>query len=128
MNLLTRSPWKATFPRRDDEKISRFDTVGPGYFSTVGIPLLRGREIGPQDTGTSTKVAVINETFANKFFAGRNPIGYHITSTFGKKHLRIEVIGVPVTCATIACPVKCRPAITLFRSNQLKGQWKADPC
>ena len=80
--------------QKNDEKISRFDTIGPGYFSTVGIPLLRGREIGPQDTPTSTKVAVINETFANKFFAGRNPIGYHITASFGKIVDTFEVIGV----------------------------------
>jgi predicted permease len=80
--------------QKNDEKISRFDTVGPGYFSTVGIPILRGREIGLQDTATSAKVAVINETFAEKFFAGRNPIGYHITSTFGKQSDTFEVIGV----------------------------------
>jgi predicted permease len=81
-------------PQKDDEKFSRFDQVGPGYFSTVGVPLLRGRELGAQDTATSTRVVVINEAFANKFFAGRNPIGYHITSTFGKDHLTFEVIGV----------------------------------
>src|SRR5471030_2049320 len=67
--------------QKDAEKFSRFDSVGPGYFSTVGIPMLRGREIGSQDTASSTPVTVINEAFANKFFAGRNPIGYHITAS-----------------------------------------------
>jgi len=81
-------------PGKDDEKFSRFDAVGPGYFSTVGIPMLRGREFGLQDTATSTKVAVINEAFARKYFAGRNPIGYHITSTFGKNQVTFEVVGV----------------------------------
>ena len=80
--------------QKDDEKFSRFDSVGPGYFSTVGIPMLRGREIVPQDTASSTPVTVINEAFANKFFAGRNPIGYHITASFGEKHSTYEVIGV----------------------------------
>src|SRR6266849_2916973 len=46
------------------------------------------------DTATSTKVAVINEAFARKYFAGRNPIGYHITSTFGKNQVTFEVVGV----------------------------------
>lgn len=81
-------------PQQRDEKFSRFDEIGPGYFSTLGIPLLRGREIGLQDTGASNKVAVINESFAKKFFAGRNPIGYHITATFGKNSVVYEVIGV----------------------------------
>src|SRR6516164_9229585 len=56
-------------PQNDKDKGSRFDKVGPEYFSTVGIPLLLGREFGVQDTMTSPKVCVINETFAKKFFA-----------------------------------------------------------
>ena len=53
--------------------------VGPGYFSTVGIPLLTGREIGPRDGATAPRVCVINEAFARHFFSGRNPIGKQVT-------------------------------------------------
>jgi predicted permease len=52
-----------------------YDQVGPGYFSTVGIPLLLGRDIGLQDTATSPRVAVINETMARLYLSGMNPIG-----------------------------------------------------
>jgi len=81
-------------PQRDNEKFSRFDMVGPGYFSTVGIPMLMGREIGAQDTAFAPHICVINEAFAKLFFAGRNPLGSHITEKFGNKKNVMEVVGV----------------------------------
>ena len=54
--------------------------VGPDYFATIGTRLLRGRTIGEQDTPTSTRVAVVNEQFAKKFFKDEDPIGKHFGS------------------------------------------------
>jgi predicted permease len=81
-------------PQNDKDRGSRFDMVGPEYFSTVGIPLMLGREFDAHDTITSPKVCVINEAFAKKFFAGRNPIGRHVTETFGDRRSTSEVVGV----------------------------------
>lgn len=81
-------------PKRDQDRSSRFDQVGPNYFSTLGVPLILGRETGIQDTPTSPKVCVINEAFAKLFFEGRNPIGRHITQKFGDKRSAMEVVGV----------------------------------
>lgn len=64
--------------------------VGPEYFSTIGIPMLAGREIGPRDDVTSPQVCVINEAFAKHFFAGRNPIGKHLTINSGS----LEIVGI----------------------------------
>jgi predicted permease len=71
------------------------NVVGPGYFVTMGIPVLVGRVFGPQDTAASPKVAVINETMARQFFPGGSPIGRR----FGigddpKRGSDIEVVGV----------------------------------
>src|SRR5262249_45465657 len=49
---------------------------------------------GNQDTETSPKVCVINEAFAKKFFAGRNPIGRHVTEKFGDRRSTFEVVGI----------------------------------
>ena len=57
------------------DRVSDEDYVGPNYFSVVGIPILSGRGIKPQDTSTSTRVAVVNEALVKYFFAGQNPIG-----------------------------------------------------
>jgi predicted permease len=81
-------------PSKDNEKYSRFDTIGPQYFSTVGIPLLLGREPGQQDTAASPHICVINEAFSKVFFAGRNPLGRHITEKFGDKKTTMEIVGV----------------------------------
>ncbi|HET9167443.1 MAG TPA: ABC transporter permease [Candidatus Angelobacter sp.] len=81
-------------PQNEDEKTSRFDMVGPGYFSTLGVPLLRGRELGLSDGPSAPHVAVINEAFANRFFAGRNPVGRHITQDPGSQKNIMEVVGV----------------------------------
>jgi predicted permease len=48
--------------------------VGPGYFATLGIPMVAGRAFTAQDVGPA-KYAVINESFAREYFPGRNPIG-----------------------------------------------------
>ncbi len=54
-------------PRSEEDARSRFDQVGPGYFSNLGIPLLLGRDIKERDSATAPRVAVINETMA-KFY------------------------------------------------------------
>jgi predicted permease len=83
-------------PRNQDEGGSTGGFIGPGYFSTLGIPLLLGREIGPRDTVKSPPVCVINEAFAKHFFAGRNPLGKHVT-TGGHS---MQVIGVAANART----------------------------
>jgi predicted permease len=81
-------------PQNEDEKTSRFDVVGPGYFATLGVPLLGGREFGFADSPSAPHVAIINEAFAKQFFAGRNPIGRHITEDPGNQKNVMEVVGV----------------------------------
>jgi len=69
--------------------------IGPGYFSTMGIPLFQGREFGPSDTATSPKVAIINETMARRFFANRSAIGSKFTFGAGDRvRPDIEIVGV----------------------------------
>jgi predicted permease len=52
--------------------------VGDNYFKTMGIPLLQGRTLGPQDTEDSTPAVVINRCFADTFFPHENPLGQHL--------------------------------------------------
>lgn len=57
------------------DRTANEDYVGPDYFGVVGIPILQGRGIEAQDSETSSRVAVVNEAMAKRFFAGQNPIG-----------------------------------------------------
>lgn len=71
------------------------DAVAPGYFSTVGIPILSGRGIGAQDTPTSTRVVVINEAAAKYFFPNQDPIGHRFMLTNPKyRNQPFEVVGI----------------------------------
>jgi len=78
-----------------DDRHVNYDAVSPNYFSTMRVPLLAGREFKAGDTGTSTKVAIINEAMAKEFFAKRNPIGVHLAMGSGSDiKFDIEVVGV----------------------------------
>jgi predicted permease len=81
-------------PKDEKEQGSERDNVGPGYFSTLGIPVILGREILKSDTAASPRIAVINEAFAKMFFAGRNPMGMRITTVFGDERTTQQVVGV----------------------------------
>ena len=54
------------------------DAVGPDYFTTLGMRLVQGRDIQDSDTLAAPKVCVVNESFANRFLARRNPIGLRV--------------------------------------------------
>jgi macrolide transport system ATP-binding/permease protein len=78
-----------------DERIgASFDRVGPHYFETIGTRLLRGRTIGDEDTPTSRHVAVINETFAHKFFPKEDPIGQHFGMGDASNSGDLEIVGI----------------------------------
>jgi predicted permease len=59
----------------DTDSNAHYNKVGPGYFSTLGIPLIAGREFTNADTINSPKVAIVNQTFAKKFGLGHDAIG-----------------------------------------------------
>jgi predicted permease len=61
-----------------ERNVSRTSIVEPGYFRTLRIPVLRGREFQDTDTTKSKPVVIVNQAFANKFFPGENPIGKRI--------------------------------------------------
>lgn len=72
----------------------KHNVIGNGYFATMQIPLLAGRNFGPQDTATSEKVAIISERMARTLFPPGNPMGHHyLIGDPANKNDR-EVIGI----------------------------------
>src|SRR5262249_2034159 len=55
-----------------------FEMVTPGYFETFGIRVVKGRSFNEQDTAQNTRVAIINESFANRYFPGVDPLAQRI--------------------------------------------------
>lgn len=71
-----------------------WDRITPDYFPTTGTPVLRGRAITPQDTASSTRVAVVNEAFVKKIFPNEDPIGKHFGRSEGNHAGDYEIVGV----------------------------------
>ena len=59
----------------DTDSNARYNEVGPGYFSALGIPLIAGREFTDADSVNAAKVALVNQTFARKFGLGNDAVG-----------------------------------------------------
>jgi len=71
-------------------------SAGPGYFRTMGIPLLKGRDFTDEDDLKHKPVIIVNDTLAKKFFPDGDAIGKHILPGFSTagKYLMREIVGV----------------------------------
>ncbi len=77
-------------PRADERMVMRINMVGSGYFEALGIPIVEGRAFSEQDRQDGARVAVINQTMARRYWAGRNPIGSFVR----KDDQRWQVVGI----------------------------------
>lgn len=84
-------------------------SVGPRYFATLDIPLLGGREFRATDAGGAAQVAIVNEEFVRRYFAGTSPIGQRLQ--FADPPLELEVVGVVANSKHITIGERQRAAI-----------------
>jgi macrolide transport system ATP-binding/permease protein len=82
--------------RADSRKASTFLSVGPGFFTTMQIPVLRGREIDESDRFGAPLVAVVNEAFAKANFGDGDPLGQRVAleSYQGPERREMTIVGV----------------------------------
>ena len=69
-------------------------TIAGDYFRTMGIPLLQGRDFGPQDRADTPMVGLVNESFVREFFPDENPIGARIAWARANPRKWMTIIGV----------------------------------
>ena len=69
----------------------RWNSVGPEYFATLGVPMRLGRDFAVSDSYSAPRVAIVNETFAQRFFKGRDPLGHQVSFIYKTGY---TVIGV----------------------------------
>lgn len=77
----------------DPERHAEARVVGPGYFATMRIPLLQGRDFDATDRLDAPGVALIDQTFAEQFFAGEDPVGRQIRGYTGDPVTIVGVVG-----------------------------------
>ncbi len=69
-------------PSDGENRYAMTNFVSPGYFRTMGVPLLEGREFNERDVAETTPVCIVNCTFAETYFPGRSAVGRHIGRAF----------------------------------------------
>jgi macrolide transport system ATP-binding/permease protein len=76
--------------------ISSWNRVSPGYFDTIGTPIIRGRAFDDHDTSESPLVAVVTQAFARKFFGDADPVGrrFGFTDAKGEGAREFEIVGM----------------------------------
>jgi predicted permease len=79
----------------DTDTHSNYTEVGPGYFRTLGVPILAGREFTAADAAGAPTVAIVNEAFAKKFNLGRDAVGKRMARDSGRNaKLDVEIVGL----------------------------------
>jgi len=88
-----------------------FNVVSPGYFETIGMPVLQGRGFNEGDTPDTKRVAIINEVMAETFWPDRNPLGKRFRFDT-EENSPVEVVGI-VKTAKYALPAE-RPTPAFY--------------
>ncbi len=100
---LSGSDWRTGFDiagrptAKSDRALSAVRVVTPGYFSTMGIPVRKGRDFDPRDKFESTGVVIVNESLVRQYFPDEDPIGKYITPQVSldvREPIEREIIGV----------------------------------
>jgi macrolide transport system ATP-binding/permease protein len=80
-------------PPPDERPSVEYNQVGPGYFATMGIPLVSGREFTRADNETAAGVAIVNETMAAHYWQAKNPVGERLQV----KDKWLRIVGIAKT-------------------------------
>lgn len=75
----------------EEPMVPNFNAVSPGYFRTLEIPFLEGRDFTEADEQGGPPVGVVNKAFVDHYFPGESPIGRHFSFYIGPE---IEIVGV----------------------------------
>jgi predicted permease len=90
------STWSLVIRAGEAEGSSKFTWVGPGFFQTLGVPVLAGRDFNDRDTRTSPCVVVVNQTLVSRFLGAADPVGMTIRTVPepGYPPAQCEIVGL----------------------------------
>lgn len=114
---------------KNGSNMMRYNDVGPGYFATMGIPLLQGRDFNEADSDKAPKVAIVNETFAKNFFPNRSPLGHTVsfTSSFGFTIVGIVADSAYTSLREAAAPMGYFPNTQALGAMHIEVRTALDP-
>ncbi|HZR09950.1 MAG TPA: ABC transporter permease [Myxococcales bacterium] len=140
---LTNTGWDFGFlvegrppPQPGTEPDTRVNWVSPGFFHTLRIPLIEGRELATTDTYQSLKVMVVNQAFAHRFFKGERAVGQRIRMLYSfedEGQFTWEIVGVTGDVRGTGLEKDAPPEVYVsqtqqgFRAMNLLVRTHADP-
>jgi predicted permease len=98
----------------------RWNAVGAEYFRTLGTPIRYGRDISDADTEVEPKVAIINETFVERYLPNQNPLGHQIAISANKNAPQYTIAGVASNSKYTGVREK-DPPTAYFPYKQMRG-------
>ena len=107
-------------PGAKDDYGATWVRMTPGFFESLGNPIVLGRAITDDDTAATRNVAVVNEAFAKRFFGNENPIGKHFGADKRKYAGMWEIVGVAKDMRYITYDMKEPPRPMFFLPE---AQW-----
>ncbi len=96
-------------PEAGKEMIINTSSVSPGYFQTLGIPLMKGRDFTGRDNGDAPEAAIINNDLARIYFPNEDPIGKRITFSDGESW--ISIVGVTGDVKQLGLDTNAKPQV-----------------
>jgi predicted permease len=101
-------PAGQVLPERDT---AVFVGASPGFFRTLETPILAGREFTAHDTRESPAVAIVNDRYAQRYFAHENPLGHHLTALVRGERRDLEIVGVAKSANSAGLRVAPPPTV-----------------
>jgi putative ABC transport system permease protein len=108
-------------PAAGEEPVTEVLVVMPGYFSAMGIPLVRGRVFTDRDRAGAPLAVVVNRTLASQFFAHEDPVGRRLHIDWGKPEAGYEIVGVVGDVRQDALGQAPQPALFLANPQSPTG-------
>jgi putative ABC transport system permease protein len=99
--------------RADEDYLVQRRHLTPGYFRTMGIPLLAGRDVRDTDQAETPRVMVVNETLARRIFPGENAVGKHMAWDGPTQIEDLEIVGVVGDVRAFGFDAEVEPTIYL---------------
>jgi putative ABC transport system permease protein len=96
-------------PEAGKEMIINTRSVSPGYFGTLGISLIKGRDFSDRDKGDAPAAAIINDDLARIYFPGEDPIGKRITFDDGKSWM--SIVGIIADVKQLGLDSSAKPEV-----------------
>ena len=78
----------------EDGPATFFNAIAPGYFATLGTTLIAGRDFTRGDSRGAERVVIVNQTLAERFFSGQNPLGRRVSIGRDPARANLTIVGV----------------------------------